>query len=445
MSPPERGTERKKSYLLDTNVLLHDPEALFNFQENDVYLPLEVVVELDKFKKGSEERNVHAREACHRLEELTRESNLALKRDLAEGIPLTPQGGKLFFLTSSLPENVEKSAYFDDRIIYRAQRLREQHPDSDTCVVTKDVNLRIRLRLMGVRAEDYLFDKAVLDLNEFFNRQVKFETSAEVIDTFHKEGAVLPPGEIISRLEEGQYLILKNESQSALGRYHHGKILKLKYTGKAVEKVEPRNYSQRFLLDSCLDENTKIVAGLGKAGTGKTVLALAAGLCQVINEGQQRYKKIIIFRPTIESGKELGFLPGELEEKISPHFQPINTALRVIMGDAAVDYAGLGEWIDYRPINFVRGDTFHNQYIVVDEAQNFTPKEIKQIGTRLGENSKMVLIGDPFQIDNPYLDEKSNGLTVMTDRFRGKVPGFSYVILDRVERSKEAQIFADYL
>lgn len=431
----------KKNYILDTNVLLHDPEALGNFKENEVYLPIEVVVELDKFKKGSEEKNVHAREACHTLEQLT-------EQGFPEGgIPLNTVGGKLIFLTSPLPEELERRlTYFDDRIIYRARQLKDQHPESKTVVVTKDVNLRIRVRLAGLEAEDYRFDKAALDLHKFFERKVKFEVAQELVNQFYKEGCVIPPAELLPDLEVNQYLILKYTSQSALGRYQQEKIRQLKYNAdKPVETIKPKNYSQHFLLDACLDENIKIVAGLGKAGTGKTILALAAGIHQVIGDGPRRYTKILIFRPTIESGKELGFLPGEVEEKIGPHFQPINTALRVIMGDAGVDYPGLAEWLDYRPINFVRGDTFHNQYIIVDEAQNFTPKEIKQIGTRLGENSKMVLLGDPFQIDNPYLDEKSNGLTVMTDRFRGKIPEFSYVILDKVERSREAKIFAEYL
>ncbi len=442
----------KKNYILDTNVLLHDPNALFSFQENDVYLPIEVIVELDKFKKGSEERNVHAREACHHLEKFTEgyTNQRNHRGDFDEGLSLNNKGGKLFFLTSRLPDNLEsRLSYVDDRIIVRAQQLAQKDEQVETVVVTKDVNLRIRLRLAGVPAEDYLHDKAALDLHEFFNRLVKFEVSPEVIGAFYREGAVPPPEQLLPKLEANQYAILKHESMSALCKYREGKLVKLRYVPKSeVEGIKSRNYSQAFLLDACIDPENTIVAGLGKAGTGKTVLALAAGIHQVIGQGQRhgkKYKKVLIFRPTIESGKELGFLPGELEDKISPHFQSIDTALRVIMGDEAVDYPGLSEWLDYRPINFVRGDTFHNQYIIVDEAQNFTPKEIKQIGTRLGVDSKMILLGDPFQIDNPYLDEKSNGLTVMTDRFRGKVPGFSYVILDKVERSKEAQIFADYL
>lgn len=436
----------KKKYLLDTNVLLHDPAALDNFQDNDVYLPIEVIVELDKFKKGSEEKNFHAREACRRLEELTNDDDFTEKDKATEGISLNEQGGRLFFLTSPLPEGLEQSlTHVDDRIICRARQLKEEHPGQETGVVTKDINLRIRLRLAGIPTEDYLFDKAVLNLDEFFERKMKFEVAADLINQFYREGSVTPPAELLPELEENQYLILKCDSQSALGRYQQGTIGKLRYQGKPIESIRPKNYSQHFLLDACLDATVKIVVGLGKAGTGKTVLALAAGLHQVISDEHKQYQKILIFRPTIESGKELGFLPGELEAKISPHFQPVYTALGVIMSEAAVAYPGLSEWLECRPINFVRGDTFHNQYIIVDEAQNFTPKEIKQIGTRLGENSKLVLLGDPFQIDIPYLDDKSSGLMVMTDRFRGKIPEFSYVILDKVERSPEAKIFAEYL
>ncbi len=442
-----------KQYLLDTNVLLHDPSALFNFQENDVYLLNEILVELDKFKRGSDEVNANAREVIRVLERLTQEGALE------NGVALD-SGGKLFILPpSSEPEaenNLErmvqhglrlienKLGYADDRILEHLRGLSEQEPERDTCLVTKDLNLRIRARAMRLRAADYLHDKAALDLHAFFERDPYLQVSKDIIDNLFQSKAILAipvPAELKSQIQPNEYYILRYDSQSALVKCRGDSLMRVRET--AVEGIRPRNHSQSFLLDACLDTDYTIVSALGKAGTGKTLLAIAAGLQQVLGGDTPKYKKMIVIRPILEVGKELGYLPGEIDEKIDPYFKPIKDSLKFILKD--ITYPGLWEKIELMPINFVRGDTFHDSYILVDEAQNFTAKELKVIGTRVGENSKLVLVGDPFQIDNPYLDEKSNGLTVLTDRFRGKLPEFAYVILDKVERGRVADVFANYL
>ncbi len=452
----------KKHYLLDTNVLLHDPAALFQFQENDVYLPLEVVVELDRFKKGSDEINVNAREVIRNLEELTKEGIPS------EGISLE-RGGKLFFLlppeqkkrkkrTASeqgLFERVDrgvsilenKLGYADDRILAWAKTLAQDDPKTYTCLVTKDLNLRLRARILGMHAEDYRHDKAAIDLHALFGREREIVVVKDLIDTIYqqREKGVEAPPELRKCLDHNQYIVLRGESRSALVKYVQEKLVAIRDLSSGIEGIKPRNYSQRFLFDACLDQNFTILTALGKAGTGKTVVTLAAALHQVMKGNDRRYDKVVVFRPILETGKELGYLPGEVEDKIAPHFGPIKTALRIILGDAGVEYQGLDDYIEYRPINFVRGDTLHKSFIVVDEAQNFTHRELKLIGTRMGEGSKIVFLGDPFQIDNPYLDEKSNGLTVITDRLRNKAPEFTYVLLEKVERSRVAEIFANYV
>lgn len=453
--------EGTKRYILDTNVLLHDPGALLNFKENEIYLPLEVIVELDKFKRGSDEKNVHARQAIREIERLT------VDGITEEGVEL-PSEGRLFFLQTVQKEtdyqndfqsNVirmiedgkriieSKLGYADDRILDKAKDLAEKEPQATTCIVSKDINLRIRARAMGLLAADYLHDKAAIDLHAFFKQDPEFFVAKELIDEIFsqkKSDVTKLPQEYQESLQHNQYLILKYDSTSALVKHRNGTLIRLPER-RAIEGIKPRNYSQRFLFDACLDPQTTIVSALGKAGTGKTLLALAAGIHQVIERADKRYEKIIVFRPILETGRELGYLPGEVEDKIGPYFAPIETALEVIGDDAMRSYSNRGEFIEYKPINYVRGDTFHDSFIIVDEAQNYTRKELKLIGSRMGVNSKIVMIGDPFQIDNPYLDEKSNALTVITDRFRHEINEFAYVILDKVERSREAEIFADYL
>ncbi len=438
----------KKRYVIDTSVLLHDPTALFNFKDNDIYIPLAVIAELDKFKKGNEEINANAREVIRAIEHLTTSGVHS------EGIDLG-QGGKLFFhLPNAKPEERSleklmqqmKEPFADPVLLQYASFLQNQDSTIATSIVTKDTVVRILAREQQIAAEDYLHDKAKLDLHAFFKQEQLYDVAPKIIDELYQQGVVDVPADF-GKIELNQYLVLRSTQQSVLAKYRKGKFQRIKEI-KAVEKIRPQNYGQQFLLDACLDQDLTIVAALGKAGTGKTVVSLAAGLYQVMEEegaSTKKYDKVVVIRPTLELGQQLGYLPGMEEEKIAPHFRPINTAMHIILGKTAVDYVGREEWIECMPINFVSGDTFHNTYVLVDEAQNFSRKEMKMIGTRLGSGSKLVIVGDPFQVHNPYLDEKDNGLTVVTDRLRGKAKEFAYVILDKGVRSPEAEIFADLL
>ena len=454
----------KKKFILDTNVLMHDPAALFSFDEHDVYIPLEVIGELDKFKKGNADINVNAREVTRTIERMTRDGipEQGVQLEYA-GKPL----GKLFFL---LPEDQKEigledrvdETYVDTVILKKAQKLNKQYPDIQTILVTKDGNLTVRTRalnLPNLKAEDYLHDKVDFDLHAFFESTRKYDVGAAVINALYnrQQEGVMVPEELSGRLEENQYLVLKSGSgsQSSLVQHRKGQLYALKEP--SIGKIKPRNHSQRFLLDACLNTDLTIISALGKAGTGKTLLTLAAALHQVIHEESRKYDKIIIFRPTREVGETLGYLPGNVDEKIGPYFRAINTAVEIIMGGNMKDHVKpeqadhfmkveemMKKYVEKMPINYARGDTYHRCFIIVDEAQNLTKHELKVLGTRMGNGSKMVVTGDPFQIDNPYLDEKNNGLTAMTHRLKGKVPEFAYIILDKGERSREAKIFSNY-
>lgn len=440
-----------KKYILDTSVLLHDPHSLYSFDDNEVYIPLKVLEELDHHKIGSEEKNVNARQAARTLDELTEKSIPK------EGISLS-NGGRLFFL-----ENDSVHGYGDDIILQKALDLYHNSKEDDrreVILVTKDINLRIRSRIKGLTAQDYLHDKAATDIKYFFERPADFLDvgNALISEIYAKNFAEVPDylSDKVSRLQINQYLVLRENKHEVLVKYKQGKFVKIKRDEK-IENITPRNMEQCFLLDACLDEDLRIVSVLGKAGTGKTLIALAAGIHLVTDsrpeyinsEGLKRtkrneYHKLVVFRPIQESGKGLGFLPGSLEEKINPYFKPVNTALQLIMGPAGADYSQ-HKYIDCSPLNFIRGDTLHNSFIIVDEAQNYTPAELKLIGTRVADSSKLVILGDPYQTDNPYLDERSNGLSLVADKLRKKVPEFGMVILNKVERGRVAEIFAEYL
>jgi PhoH-like ATPase len=423
-----------KKYVLDTNVLLHDPDSIFNFEKNEVYLPIEVIMELDKFKKGRDEINFNARAVTRQIEKLTGDG-------IPEGGIDLKNGGKLHFLTpsSSLEEKIMGTGYADDSILERTKQLSQN--GEDAILVSMDLNIRIRAKIAGLKAEEYTHEKSSIDLRTFFEGQVTHKAGTQLINALYKSDGIPAPDDLAEKLENNQYFILQNgESQSCLVQYRNGKLIPIKEM--EIEGIKPRNSSQRFLLHACLDPKITIVSGLGKAGTGKTLLTLAAGLYQVRKD---LYSKVLVFRPTREVGESLGFLPGDIHDKIGPYFRAIDTAIDVIYGANAVRDTRVGERIEKMPINFARGDTYHRSFIIVDEAQNLTAREIKLLGTRVGDGSKIVMTGDPFQVDQPYLDEMSNGLTVSTHRLRHEVPEFAYVILDKGERSRVAELFADYL
>ncbi len=461
-----------KNYVLDTSVLLHDGNSIRNFEDNDVYIPEVVGEELNKNKNGSGDKGYNARQVIRTIDGLIQETNGNLK----EGLPLEG-GGKLRYLKSSLPEPValesaEKNASVegstlqekiergvnriimlmeeqrksnDDKIIQAAVELSKSDPKHPTIVVSKDFNLRINANWQGVEAQDYTYDKAQIDLKEFFGRKQELEVDKKVIDSLHQAKQAEIPTELRYLVQLNQYLALKCGSASALVRVADSSLFKRIRDYSKLEGIKPRNVEQRFWMDACMDPERTIVCGVGKAGTGKTLIALVAGLAQVMEENEygKRYDKVVVFRSTPET--KLGYLPGNLDEKLDPYFWPIKTAMRVIFGKNTDSYEQINELVEFHPIDLAKGNTYHHSFVIVDDGQDTTYDDIKLIGTRIGEGSKLVLTGDPYQISNPYLDEKSSGLTRLIEIFSGKVPEFAHVTLEDVVRSRTAEIFAELM
>jgi PhoH-like ATPase len=460
----------RKTFVLDTNVLLHDPAALTRFEDNNIVIPIEVVEEIDRFKRDPAEKGRNARQVSRLLDDLRAHGNLA------DGVPNGDQGGTLkvvFCRTetlATLPPEL-KAGNGDNNILAVAleqQRLEAVIGDQPPVVlVTKDTNLRIKADAVGLIAADYTSDRvAIADLYPGFS---ELWVSAEQMDRvklapgLEVEGLPLP-----AALQANEGVTLIDQLQPAhtlLARFSVGTqtLQPLQHAPKAkLGRIHPRNREQTFALDLLLDPAIQLVTLVGKAGTGKTLLALAAGLNQVADE--RIYERLLVTRPVISLGKELGFLPGDLEEKMGPWMQPIIDNLDYLLGGGD-EHQRLGgstargsnrpprsNWGDLKSmglleveaISYIRGRSIPRQYMVVDEAQNLTPHEVKTIVTRVGEGTKIVLTGDPYQIDNPYVDAESNGLTWLVERFKGQ-PLAGHVTLQRGERSELAELAANLL
>ncbi len=458
----------RKTFVLDTNVLLHDPQALTRFEDNHIVIPIEVVEEIDRFKRDPAEKGRNARQVSRLLDDLRGRGNLA------DGVPNGDQGGtlKVVFCRSetlaTLPPEL-KAGNGDNNILAVAleqQRLEAVIGDQPPVVlVTKDTNLRIKADAVGLIAEDYTSDRvAIADLYPGF---CELWVSAEQMDRVK-----LPPGleldglTLPAPLQANEGVTLIDQAQpthTLLARFNAATqtLQPLQHAPKAkLGRIHPRNREQTFALDLLLDPDIQLITLVGKAGTGKTLLALAAGLNQVADE--RIYERLLVTRPVISLGKELGFLPGDLEEKMGPWMQPIIDNLDFLLGGeeqqrgVAASRGGhrppRSNWGDLKTmglleveaISYIRGRSIPRQYMVVDEAQNLTPHEVKTIVTRVGEGTKIVLTGDPYQIDNPYVDAESNGLTWLVERFKGQ-PLAGHVTLQRGERSELAELAANLL
>lgn len=438
----------KKNFVLDTNVILHDYKCVENFQENDIYLPIVVLEELDKFKKGSEQINYNAREFVRELDLLT-SNDLFLK-----GASLGLGKGTLYVVTgdkyqdkiaSSFPEKTP-----DHRILSCAYFIAEKYPKTKTILVSKDVNLRMKARSLGITVEDYITDK-VVNVDIFDRAQETYENiDPDLIDKMYAspEGIDSDLLDIQSKLEPNECFILKSVRNTVLARYNafSGKIKKVdKITNYGIQ---PRNAEQSFALEVLNDPDIKLVGLTGKAGTGKTLLALAAALKQA-----GVYKQILLARPIVAlANKDLGFLPGDEKQKVAPYMQPLFDNLNVIKAQFAPGSADVRKIDDLQKNNqlviealaFIRGRSLSETFCIVDEAQNLTPHEIKTIITRAGEGTKMVFTGDIQQIDSPYLDAQSNGLAYMVDKMKGQEL-FAHVNLIKGERSELSELASDIL
>jgi PhoH-like ATPase len=427
-----------KTYVIDTNVLLYDPYALTKFDEHTLVLPMTVIEEIDTFKKDMSEKGYAAREISRVLDDLR------TKGSLRDGVAL-PNGGTL---KVDYREDYVDTAKADNRILEVAARLRSESPD--VVLVSRDTNMRLKGDAMGVHAEDYQNAKVGVDSDDLYVGHKVIETDPEVIDAVHEGGSVGPDKEW-GTLQENQFVHLKCGRQSALTQYSGGFLYRLPDNGP-VWSIRPRNKEQTFALHLLMDPDISLVTISGIAGTGKTLLALAAGLCQQSDAGI--YSKVLVSRPIFPMGRDLGYLPGTMEEKMNPWMKPIFDNLELIVGGTKssrdsrhgpnYQYLLDSGVVEVEALTYIRGRSIPKQYLIVDEAQNLTPHEVKTILTRAGEGTKVVLTGDPAQIDNPYVDSLSNGLTYVIERFKGQ-PEAGHITLQKGERSRLAALAAQLL
>jgi PhoH-like ATPase len=420
-----------KKFVLDTNVILSDPLCIYKFENNEVHIPLIVIEEVDKHKKGQEEKARNARTFSREIDSLREQGKLS------EGIDLKT-GGKLFLTVvkdddDDVPLGLNL-AINDDLILYTAFKI-------DAIVVSQDLNVRLKADAINVLAETYEAGKVKVENDTLYSGYRTELFSTEDMQEF-RASKFLP----FSNEFDNEYLILKdqgNTRSSALGRYskNKGGIVPL-ISSDNTWGINPKNAEQRFALDALLNDDIKLVSLIGKAGTGKTLLAVAAGLAKTIESNV--YKRMLISRPVVPMGKDIGYLPGDIKEKLDPWMQPIYDNLDHLFGEHGQDNQ---QWknllekgiIKIEALTYIRGRSIPNQYLIVDEAQNLSPHEIKTIVTRVGEGTKVVLTGDTDQIDSPYLDAINNGLTYVVDRLK-REDIVAHIELKKGERSKLADI-----
>lgn len=447
--------KRQKIFVLDANVILSDAQSINKFGPNRLVIPMIVLEEVDKFKREMTETGRNARQFSRAVDHLRKQGNLA------KGVMVSPQGGLMNI--ELFPEDIPSEVGYldisrsDNQILTTCLALKRTEKNQDVILVTKDVNLRVKADALGIEAEDY--DPVHLSLDELYPGTRVFEVSAEIIDAFYEKKHVELPGVSFT---PNEYVILKdvqNPSHTAVGRYseEHGSVVSLIRVTDGVWGIFPKNVEQTFAFDMLLDESIKLVTMVGKAGTGKTLLALAAGLCVTLDE--DAFKKMLVSRPIFPLGRDIGYLPGEIEEKLNPWMQPIFDNLDLILsmgndrflhrpskrapGRGAQELISQG-LVSIEPLTYIRGRSIPQQYMIIDEAQNLTPHEIKTIITRVGENTKIVLTGDCYQIDNPYVDSANNGLTYVVERFKNqRISG--HITLTKGERSTLAELATQLL
>lgn len=442
----------KKNFILDTNVILHDYRAIYNFQENDIYLPMTVLEELDKFKKGDEQKNFNARQFARQMDEIV--SN---KDFFEKGASLGEGKGRIYVLTQNVWVDEVAKAFMertpDHYILSAAIYVAKQHPKTKTALVTKDINLRMKARALGCPAEDYFNDK-VEDVNVFERDYETYENiPEEIIDELYNKksrGIAMTalPEDVRAKITANQCFLLKSTRASVLARHYAEDDMVRRVDKRRAFGIEPRNAEQSFAMDVLMDPTIKLVALTGKAGTGKTLLALAAALGM-----HNDFEQVMLARPIVAmSNRDLGALPGDAREKVSPYMQPLFDNLNVIkhaLGYSGPDVQEIDQMqkdntLIIEALAFIRGRSLSNTYMIVDEAQNLTPHEIKTIITRAGEGTKIVFTGDIHQIDTPYLDMQSNGLVYMIDKMRGQ-NFFAHVNLIKGERSELSEIASKLL
>ncbi len=439
-----------KNYILDTTVLLYDPNALFAFEENNVIIPITVIEEIDRFKNDMSEVGRNARQTSRILDKLR------VKGSLSSGVKLD-NGGLLSVKISSrksissIPLDFQEKKR--DTFLFAVTIEEHEITKLPTILVTKDVYLRIKADALGIVVSDYESDR--VEIEELYSGYATFQTGTAAIESM-KKGRPIPAGSIGKELFPNQYITLVDESNDkniVYGRYNESEkhiCPLIQQVQQIYCRVSSRNREQAFALDALLNDDVGFVTLVGKAGTGKTLLAVAASVYKTVDENV--YNRILVSRPTLPMGQDIGYLPGTVEEKLTPWMYPIADNVELIMrSEKGVTHKirGFRELIDMgilviEPLTFIRGRSIHNQYLIVDEAQNLTPHEIKTIITRVGDGTKIVLTGDPYQIDNPYIDSSSNGLTYVVEKFK-KQSITAHITLTKGERSAISELAANLL
>jgi PhoH-like ATPase len=437
-----------KLFVLDTNVILHDSNCIQNFEENDIAVPITVIEELDRFKKGNEDINFHARAFLRQLDEITGDVLSST------GAPLGDHLGSIRVAIVNEFDERLKSAFFQDspdqRILNTALQLERREPGRPVILVSKDTNLRIRAKSLGLCAQDYTSDKVESFEKLYTGKRTVQNIPGEIIDAFYGEGGGVPDSSLpyVNQPLANENFILRNGSKSVLATYRSTDHLFTRVEKVSAYGVKPRNAEQSFALGALCNQNISLVTMVGKAGTGKTLLALAAAL-----ECRSTYRQILLARPVVPlSNRDLGFLPGDISAKLDPYMQPLYDNLAVIRHQfderdpAAQRIQEMleAEKLVITPLAYIRGRSLHRAFLIVDEAQNLTPHEVKTIITRAGERTKVVFTGDIQQIDHPYLDSLSNGLSYLINRMRGQSI-YAHVTLEKGERSPLADLASDLL
>ena len=476
----------QKLFVLDTNVLMHDPTSLFRFEEHDVYLPIMTLEELDNHKKGMSEVSRNARQVSRTLDSLIEAAGH--EHGIEEGLELTSLGnkdatGKLYFQTQIVPNLLPSglpTGKADNQILGVVRAMQDQRPDRLVVLVSKDINMRIKARALGLLAEDYFNDHVLEDTDLLYSGWMALPESfwskhGKGVESWQQQGHTYYriTGPLVTSFLVNQFVYFEGRDGEAplyaqvkevtgktavletLRDFTHGK--------NAVWGITARNREQNFAMNLLLNPECDFVSLLGQAGTGKTLLALAAGLAQVLDT--RRYTEIIVTRATVPVGEDIGFLPGTEEEKMAPWMGAFDDNLEVLLGGGNTGGAYLGggsggnfggDWgkqasadmlrskIKIKSMNFMRGRTFVNKYLIIDEAQNLTPKQMKTLITRAGPGTKVVCLGNIAQIDTPYLTEGSSGLTYVVDRFKGW-PHAGHITLARGERSRLADYASEAL
>ena len=440
---------KKKIFIIDTNVVLFDPQAIFRFEEHDVVIPIVVVEEVDKFKRDMTENGRNARSFSRIVDEL-RETGA-----LSKGIKLK-NGGRLIIdlgITESLPElpqfDIRKP---DNQMLALAMKYAKNNKDSDVVFISKDINLRIKADAVGVFAEDY--EPSQLTADDIYTGSTFLSMTGDAIDEFYVKKRLSLDG-VDKKFNPNQFIFIKddvNPNHTAIGRYDgvQNIVVPVYKPVDGLWGVFPRNAEQTFAIDLLLNDDIKLVSLVGKAGTGKTLLAIAAGLSKTVDEGL--YTRLLVSRPVMPMGHDIGYLPGTIEEKLNPYMQPIFDNIEFLFGASSSSKAGarrgMGKGaqelmnqglLNIEPLTYIRGRSIPNQFMIVDEAQNLTPHEIKTIITRAGEGTKIVLTGDTMQIDSPYLDSINNGLAYVVECFKNE-PIAGHVSLVKGERSKLSEL-----